>query len=82
MSEIKDKLNLIKEKYETISKLKDLDETIFDILCDNLSISELSKEDKIDYLLNNYSRLEIDELIENAETKLEYILKLDDLIQV
>ena len=61
-SEIQEKLDLCKEQYATIIKLNELDETLFDILCGTISILELSKEDKIEYLRNNYSKSEIDNL--------------------
>ena len=70
------------QSYEIIIKLSALDDTIFDILCEGISIFELSKGDRIDYIIDNYSKSEIDDLVAKAETQFEYILKLDSLNEI
>ena len=78
-AEINEKFDIVKEQYEIINKLKQLDNKIFEILCNSISIVEFSKKEKIEYLRINFSKSEIDKLIENAEIKLKYINKLDSL---
>ncbi len=63
---------LSKSRYEYAKKIRTLDDNVFDILCENLSVSGSSKDDKIDELLIKYDI----NYLKSEKTKIERRVEL------
>ena len=75
--------NLIEEyniyEIETTDALNDLDEEVFDLLVSSLNVPDYDMEEQIDYIITNSSKEEIDAIISECESKIEFIGDLEDI---
>ena len=70
---------LSKSRYEYAKKIRALDDNIFDILCENLSVSGSSKDDKIDDLLFKYDINYLKSEKTKIERRVDLFNKLNNL---
>ena len=75
--------NLIEEyniyEIETTDALNDLDEEVFDLLVSSLNVPDYDMDKQIDYIITNSSKEEIDAIISECESKIEFIGDLEDI---
>ena len=64
---------------ETTDALNDLDEEVFDLLVSSLNVPDYDMDEQIDYIITNSSKEEIDAIISECESKIEFIGDLEDI---